>query len=113
MSFINRMKAAVIVIVLIGGITLGCMELLIVMEPAVTSVRYADHVNGLVKHVDQNAQGLTFELQTSTGHVMSFTCEKECRATLGHLQRHIREKAKTDVYYIDGPNNSLIALDVD
>jgi hypothetical protein len=113
MSFINRIKAAVIVIVLIGSITLGCMELLIVMEPAVASPRQTDHVNGLVKQVDQNTQGLNFEVQTSTGRVMKFTCEKGCRATLGHLQRHIREKAKTDVYYIEGPNNSLIALDVD
>lgn len=110
MSFITRIRAAIVVIVLIGSITLACMELVIVLQPAVANNSHTEHVNGVIKQV---GNGLDFVLQTSTGRLMKFTCEKGCKATLGHLQRHIREKAKTDVYYIEGPNNSLLALDVD
>ena len=33
--------------------------------------------------------------------------------SLGHMQRHLREHAYTDVYFVQGPNNSLMALNVD
>ena len=57
--------------------------------------------------------GKNFILETAAGQRLSFRCEAQCRGSLGHLQRHMHEKAHTDVYYIQGPNKSLMVLDVD
>jgi hypothetical protein len=57
--------------------------------------------------------GKDFVLETASGQRLVFDCSVQCRASLGHMQRHLREQAHTDVYFVQGPNNSLMALNVD
>jgi hypothetical protein len=57
--------------------------------------------------------GMNFMLQTATGQRLNFQCSNQCRASLGHMQRHLREHALTDVYYIQGPDRNLMVLNVD
>ncbi len=54
-----------------------------------------------------------FTFKTATGKLLQFQCRNQCRASAGHLQRHINEKANTDVYYLQGPGNTLLVIDVD
>jgi hypothetical protein len=57
--------------------------------------------------------GKDFVLETASGQRLVFECSEQCRASLGHMQRHLREHAHTDVYFMQGPNNSLMVLNVD
>jgi hypothetical protein len=70
-----------------------------------------------VQHADGSivaiGPGKDFALKTATGAILHFQCGMMCRASSGHMQRHLREHAHTDVYYIPGPNNGLVAVDVD
>jgi hypothetical protein len=70
-----------------------------------------------VVHADGNiisiGPGKDFVLETASGRRFVFQCASQCRASLGHMQRHLREHAHTDVYFVQGPDNSLMALNVD
>jgi len=57
--------------------------------------------------------GKDFVLETASGQRLVFDCSDQCRASLEHMQRHLREHAHTDVYFVQGPNNSFMALNVD
>jgi hypothetical protein len=57
--------------------------------------------------------GKDFVLETASGQQFVFQCTTQCRASLGHMQRHLREHAHTDVYFVQGPDSSLMALNVD
>lgn len=110
MSIITRIKALAFVLLLTGSITLSCIGVLGAIEPSFTNGARAEHVDGKITRLKN---GMDFVFQTSSGRVMQFQCNKACRATLGHLRRHMNEHAHTDVFYVEGPNNSLLAIDVD
>ena len=68
------------------------------------------HADGKIIHV---GPGKDFVLEQDTGGQLSFVCEGNCRASLRHLVRHLKEKAHTDVYYTQGAGRELLAIDAD
>lgn len=99
------------VVLLIGGISLSCILGIAFIGPALGHGTNVSHASGKITSI---GPGKNFVLVTSTGQHLSFRCgDTECRASLGHMQRHLREHANTDVYYILGPDKTLMALDVD
>lgn len=109
-SFIPRIAAAICVVLLIGSIGLLSIGAVALFGPVMAHGNNNRHAAGLIVEI---GPGENFILKTATGTSMSFECAAQCRASLGHMQRHLRERAHTDVYYIQGPGNTLMALDVD
>lgn len=109
-SLVPRITAAFWVVVLLGGLSMVCIFSVAFVAPVLSHGQNVNHVAGKVLDL---GPGRDFVLITAQGHQLSFICGNSCRASLAHLQRHKAEKANTDVYYIIGPNQSLVALDVD
>lgn len=109
-TFFPRLLAALCVVLLIGGISLICVVGIAWGGPVLSHGGHVEHAAGEIVAL---GPGKDFILLTATGQRLSFQCGSECRASLGHMQRHMGEHAHTDVYYIEGPDTSLTALDVD
>jgi hypothetical protein len=109
-TFSSRLFAALFVIVLIGSLSLISILGIAIIGPAVGHGTNVDHAAGKIVEV---GPGRDFVLLTETGQRLAFQCGNGCRASLAHLQRHLREHAHTDVYYVAGTNKTLMALDVD
>jgi len=56
-----------------------------------------EHADGKILLI---AADKSFTLKTATGQILHFVCDEQCHASLPHLQRHRREQAHTDVYYV-------------
>jgi hypothetical protein len=109
-AFFPRLLAAFWVFVLIGALSLSCILGVAFIGPAMSHGENVDHTAGVIVKL---GPGKDFVLLTATGQQLTFQCGAECRASLGHLQRHYAEHAHTDVYYITGASQALTALDVD
>lgn len=109
-ALFSRFMAVLCVALLIGVLSLTGIVGIAVLGPALGHGENVDHTAGLVVSL---GPGKDFVLLTAAGERLAFQCGGECRASLGHLMRHMREKAHTDVYYIEGANRTLMALDVD
>ncbi|HXZ03888.1 MAG TPA: hypothetical protein VEH81_03595 [Ktedonobacteraceae bacterium] len=109
-SIFPRVAAAIVVFLLIGSISLVCVGAVALVGPMFSHGDNVVHAGGKIVSI---GPGRDFVLETASGHRFVFQCTDQCRASLGHMQRHLRELAHTDVYYIQGPDNSLMALDVD
>lgn len=109
-SIFPRIAAAIFVVLLIGSIALVSIGAVALLGPAFAHGTDVSHADGEIVAM---GPGKNFILETPAGQHLSFQCEAQCRGSLGHMQRHMREHAHTDVYYIQGPNKSLMALDVD
>lgn len=105
-----RLLAALCVLVLIGGISLVCVLGIAWGGPALSHGVNVEHTAGKIVAL---GPGKNFILLTATGQRLTFQCGSDCHASLEHMQRHMSESAHTDVYYIEGPHASLMALDVD
>lgn len=115
LSSFPRIAAALFVIVLIGSLSLVCVGGIALLGPSFDHGDNAEHMNGKIVSI---GPGMDFVLQTATGRRIFFQCSDACHASLGHMQRHMREHAATDVYYIQQncrgtPCGLLLALDVD
>ena len=109
-SIFPRIAAAIFVCLLIGSISLVCVGAVALIGPIVTHGDNVVHADGKIVSL---GPGKDFVLETASGQHLVFECSVQCRASLGHMQRHLREHAHTDVYFVQGPNNSLMALNVD
>ena len=109
-SLMPRLAAIVCVMLLIGSIALAGIGAVALFGPVLAHGNNTEHAAGQIVAI---GPGEDFVLKTASGTSMMFQCATQCRASLGHLQRHLREHAHTDVYYIQGPGNTLMALDVD
>ncbi len=109
-SIMLRVAAALAVLALIGCIALACVGVVAWLGPTFAHGNDDVHAAGIITAI---GPGETFVLRTASGQRLSFSCAAQCRASWGHLQRHLREHAHTDVYYVQGPGRSLMALDVD
>lgn len=105
-----RILAVVFVFVLIGSLSLLCIGAVAVLGPALAHGTNVAHADGKIIEI---GPGEDFVLQMASGKDVHFDCGSQCRASLGHMQRHLHEHAHTDVYYILGPGGTLMALDVD
>lgn len=109
-TFTPRLLAALCVVMLIGGISLLSIVGIAWAGPAISHGTHIEHAAGEIVAL---GPGKNFTLLTAKGQRLTFQCGSECRASLGHMQRHMSEQAHTDVFYIEGPKKSLMALDVD
>jgi hypothetical protein len=109
-SVVTRFAAAVVVFLLIGSLALVCVGGIALVGPMFAHGDNVAHADGKIVSI---GPGRNFVLNTASGQHLVFQCTDRCRASLEHMQRHLHEYAHTDVYYIQGPNNSLMALDVD
>ncbi|HLH63977.1 MAG TPA: hypothetical protein VKV20_20055 [Ktedonobacteraceae bacterium] len=115
LSIFPRFTAALFVFLLIGGIALLSVGGIATLGPMLQHGDNVEHVNGKIVSI---GPGMDFTLQTRTGRRLFFQCSQTCHASLGHLQRHMREQAPTDVYYVQQdcagkPCGLLLAVDVD
>jgi hypothetical protein len=110
----TRMAAAAFVVVFIGFLVYAVVAGVTWAGPTyLRDTRFASskmHVAGKVVEV---GPGKNFVLEMSSGKKMSFQCGISCDASLGHLQRHMKEKANTDVYYQVGADGIFVAIDAD
>jgi hypothetical protein len=106
-----RLLAVLGVVLLVGVLSLVGILGIALLGPVLGHGENVDHVSGTIYR--QIGPGKNFILQTETGQLLSFQCGGGCRASLAHLERHYSERAHTDVYYIEGTNQTLMALDVD
>ncbi len=109
-SLMPRIAAVVCVALLIGSIAIAGIGAVALFGPVLAHGNNTEHAAGQIVAI---GPGEDFTLKTAAGKSMSFQCAAQCRASLGHLQRHLREHAHTDVYYIQGSGNALMVLDVD
>ncbi|MBV9230944.1 MAG: hypothetical protein JOZ18_16660 [Chloroflexi bacterium] len=106
----TRIGAAIFVLLLMGSLVLAGIAMAAWLGPISGHGTNVLHVGGDVVQV---GPGKNFVFQTTTGEKMAFVCGTGCRASMRHLERHLKEKAHTDVYYVQGPNHELLALDAD
>jgi len=106
-----RLYAAVAVVLLIGSLSIVGIVATMTLGPKLAHGSNVQHVSGKVLAITGPDRDFTFK--TATGKLLQFQCRNQCRASAGHLQRHINEKANTDVYYLQGPGNLLLVIDVD
>ena len=109
-SVFPRIAAAILVLLLIGSLSLACVGGVALIGPMFAHGGDMEHEAGKIIAI---GPGRDFVLETATGGHLVFQCRNQCSASLGHMQRHMREHAHTDVYYIEGPDRSLMALNVD
>lgn len=109
-TFFPRLYAVLGVLLLIGACSLVGVLGLAFAVPALGHGVNVDHVSGEIVAL---GPGKDFVLLTAKGQRLTFQCGDQCRASLGHLQRHKLEHAHTDVYYIGSTDKTLMALDVD
>jgi hypothetical protein len=109
-SIFPRIAAAIFVLLLIGSLGLAAVGGVALIGPMFAHGDNVAHADGKIIAI---GPGRDFVLDTASGQYLVFQCTDQCRASLGHLQRHLSEHAHTDVYYVQGPNKSLMALNVD
>ncbi|HEY4384011.1 MAG TPA: hypothetical protein VGN34_05985 [Ktedonobacteraceae bacterium] len=105
-----RVIAVFIILLLIGSFAIAGIGITSWLGPKLAHGTDVKHAAGKILSI-QNGRDFTF--LTKEGQHMSFECRTQCRGSLGHMQRHVNEKAPTDVYYIQGPGNTLQVIDVD
>jgi len=103
-----RIAAAVFVLLLIGILAAVCVGGFALFAPMLTYGNNAEHADGKIVSV---GPGKDFVLKTATGTFLHFQCGSSCHSSLLHMQRH--EGAHTDVYYVAGAKNILLAVYVD
>src|SRR5712692_4578883 len=112
-----RVAAAIVVLLLIGMLAAACVGglALFVGSPPnfpalLTHGNNVEHADGTIVSI---GPGKNFVLETALGTSLHFQCSNQCHASLMHMQRHLREGAHTDVYYVAGTKNTLLAVVVD
>lgn len=110
MIFTPRIGAAIFVVLLIGVLTCAGVVIAAWLGPMSAHGTNVMHVGGNIIQVGPDRN---FVFETDTNEKLAFVCSTDCRASLRHLVRHVKEKAHTDVYYIQGPNHELLVRDVD
>ncbi|WP_376796527.1 hypothetical protein [Thermogemmatispora sp.] len=92
-----RSIAVIFVLLLVAILSLACISPLALFNPTVTQGPGVEHADGKIVAIQQ--ADMSFVLQTASGQRLRFLCVERCRLALQHMERHLREKAHTDVYY--------------
>lgn len=106
----TRISASIFVFLLISVLSITGIAVIAWLGPISVHGTNVMHVDGTVIKVEPDRN---FVFKTESGEELAFVCSTNCRASLRHLVRHLKEKAHTDVYYVQGPNHELLAVDVD
>ena len=105
-----RIAAAIFVLVLVGMLAAVYVGGFALFAPMLSHGNNVVHADGKIVSV---GPGKDFVLKTATGASLHFQCSDICHASLLHMQRHLHEGAHTDVYYVLGASNTLLAVNVD
>ena len=111
-----RITAVLFLLLLIGGLSFVCIDTMKLLAPphvSSSNVEHVEHVEGIIVQMAVTRSGMDFVLETANGQQMHFQCDSPCQASAGHVERHWREHADTDVYYMEKPGDNLLAVDVD
>ncbi len=111
-----RVTAVLFLLLLIGGLSLVCIGTMNLIAPSYSygsHMEHVEHVKGEIVQMEENRSGMDFVLETANRQLIHFQCASLCHASPLHVERHLREHAETDVYYVEQPGNSLLAVDVD
>ena len=106
----SRAGALVLAFALILLLSLGGIALMLGIGTTITHGRTIEHSAGVIIQMSQDEE---LVLLTASGEREQFRCVQRCLIERGHIVRHIRERAHTDVYYIEMPDKTLMATDVD
>ncbi len=107
---VPRITAAIFVLLLIGSLALGSIGGVAFVGPIMAHGNTVRHDAGIIVAL---GPGTDFVLETANGQDLHFHCSNRCLNMAGHLQRHLREHAHTDVYYVQQGQHGLLAVDVD
>ena len=107
---VPRIAAAVFVFLLIGSLGLASVGGVALIGPILAHSINVEHDAGTIVAV---GPGTDFVLETANGQDVHFHCSERCLKASAHLQRHLREHAHTDVYYVQEGQNNLLAVNVD
>lgn len=105
-----RVTAVIFVLFLIGSLAIVGIGGVAVLGPVLAHGTAVAHADGTIVSISPT---LTFVLKTVDGQKVQFLCGERCSHDIPHLQRHQREKAHTDVYYMQRPDSIAEAIDVD
>jgi hypothetical protein len=108
-----RVTAVLFLLLLIGDLSLMCIGTLHLLASTHVAGSSMEHVEGEIVQIRMSNSGMDFVLETANRQLMHFQCASICQASPAHIERHLREHAETDVYYVEKPGNSLLAVDVD
>jgi hypothetical protein len=108
-----RITAVIFLLLLIAGLSFVCLDTMNLLAPPHADSSHVEHVEGIIVQMGVNRSGMDFVLETANGQRMHFQCDNPCHASPWHIERHLQEHADTDVYYVEKPGNSLLAMDVD
>ena len=108
-----RITAVLFLLLLIAGLSFVCIDTLNLLAPPYTYSSHVEHVEGIIIQMGASKSGMDFVLETANGQHIHFQCDNPCHAAQWHVERHLLEHANTDVYYVEKPGNSLLAVDVD
>ena len=110
MTSFSRIAAALTVLAILTVIIAIIIVITLSIGTQITHGGSVEHQHGTVVSKSDIDNSLMFK--TDAGQIIHFTCVQRCLTELGHIQRHIREHAGTDVYYKQ-ENNAFVAIDVD
>lgn len=108
--YFSRVSAFLTVVILIGLISLATIGITDVVGASITRGPNTSHLAGTITSM---GPGQVFVLKTADAKLVTFQCTEKCISAEPHMQRHINERAHTDVYYVHAANGALIAVDVD
>ncbi len=96
-----RVSAWLVTLALIGLTTLGALQGLRALEPVASES--LEHVHGVIIAMRGES---TFAVQVSgrSDAVIWFRIAPGSSISLAHLERHLHERAATDVYYLEQPS---------
>ena len=106
----TRTRAAIFVSLLVSSLTFTAVWLVARLGSMSLHSAIVMHAAGEVISV---GPARDFILETARGEKLAFVCQTSCQASLKHLQRHLKENAHTDVYYVEGPHDNLLVIDAD
>ena len=108
-----RVTAVLFLLLLIGSLSFMCIATMNLIASTHVAGSRVEHVEGEIVQMRMNKSGMDFVLETANRQSMHFQCDNYCQASSPHVERHLREHAETEVYYMEQSDNSLLAVDVD
>jgi hypothetical protein len=105
-----RISAAILIFVFLAAISLVVINGSSWAEGMAMHGSAVEHQHGKIESL---GPGTTIVFKTDLGAILDLQCSARCLTELHHVQRHITEKAPTDLYYIENASRNLVALDID
>ena len=106
----SRTSALVLAFAFILLLSFGGITLILGIGTSITHGSLVEHSAGVIVQMGEDENLI---LLTASGARERFHCVQRCLTERGHIVRHIRERAHTDVYYMEMPDKTLEATDVD